>query len=121
MARIQEEAHGASRWEPESYFSFDVHVAELCGEVCGFMVSRHVGSDEREVLNIAVAPHARRQGIATALLDFLRDPEVFLEVRESNLTAQTLYTRIGFRAVGRRTGYYDDPAEDALVMRRSLT
>lgn len=119
ITRIQGEAHGASQWEPETYFSFDVQVAESRNEVCGFMVSRRVAPDEREVLNVAVAPEARRLGIATALLDSLRDSGVFLEVRESNAPAQRLYAKIGFKVVGRRNGYYDDPVEDALVMRRS--
>jgi ribosomal-protein-alanine N-acetyltransferase len=78
-----------------------------------------VAPGEAEILNIAVAPSHRRNGIATALIDSLDAPEVFLEVRESNEPAQRLYSKLGFRTVGRREQYYDDPEEAALVMRRS--
>ena len=43
-----------------------------------------------------------------------------LEVRATNLPAQALYTRHGFRAAGRRRNYYTDPTEDALVMNAAL-
>ncbi len=43
--------------------------------------------------------------------------ECFLEVRESNLAAQSLYAQCGFEPVGKRRRYYSNPPEDALVMR----
>jgi ribosomal-protein-alanine N-acetyltransferase len=46
--------------------------------------------------------------------------EVFLEVRESNRSAQALYLAYGFRAVGQRAAYYRNPREDALVLRLEL-
>ncbi|MDZ4798215.1 MAG: GNAT family N-acetyltransferase [Bryobacteraceae bacterium] len=119
IARIQLGSHGASQWEPETYFTFDVRVAEQNGVAAGFLVSRMVGPGELEILNIAVAPEARRVGIATALIEGLDAPDVFLEVRESNAPAQRLYCKLGFETVGRREKYYDDPVEAALVMRRS--
>lgn len=80
--------------------------------------------DEAELANIATAPEARRRGLAAALLDdaltTLGDEGVasmFLEVRESNVAARALYASRGFRAVGRRRGYYRLPDEDALVLR----
>jgi ribosomal-protein-alanine N-acetyltransferase len=45
-----------------------------------------------------------------------RVQEVFLEVRESNQSAQALYLSAGFRPVGQRTAYYRNPKEDALVL-----
>jgi ribosomal-protein-alanine acetyltransferase len=119
ITRIQEASHGSSTWQPDTYFAFDVHVAEKNGEIAGFMVSRNVGPDEAEVLNLAVAPEARRSGVGTALIETLETLDVFLEVREANTTAQALYRKLGFRVVGRRDDYYDDPREAALVMRRS--
>lgn len=118
IRRIQSASHGSSHWEPASYFAFDVHVAERDGVVAAFMVTRTIGQEETEVLNLAVAPEARRQGLATALLEAIETREVFLEVRESNLPAQQLYAKLGFRVVGRREGYYEDPPEAALVMGR---
>lgn len=78
---------------------------------------------EAELLNLAVSPACRRQGLATALLDFadayLRGEgvsDIFLEVRKSNAPAATLYTRRGFCPIGIRRGYYRFPTEDAVVM-----
>jgi ribosomal-protein-alanine N-acetyltransferase len=45
---------------------------------------------------------------------------LYLEVRESNVAARALYQSRRFDIVGRRRGYYQRPAEDALVLRRSL-
>ena len=80
------------------------------------------------VLNLAVAPEFRRRGIGGALLDAglsalqrRRVEEVFLEVRESNHSAQALYLAYGFRAVGQRAAYYRNPREDALVLRLGFT
>jgi ribosomal-protein-alanine acetyltransferase len=118
IARVQLASHGASQWAPDTYFAFNVMVAERESELAGFMVTRITAPGEIEVLNIAVAPEFRRRGIATLLLDSLVADEVFLEVRESNLPAQELYRKTGFQIVGRREDYYDDPVETALVMRR---
>ena len=99
-------------------FLFDLRVATLRGALVGFIVSRVVAAGESEVLNLAVTPEARNRGVANALLDEMTEPEVFLEVRESNTVARALYEKQGFRVVGRREDYYDDPVESALVMRR---
>ena len=98
-------------------------VAEVDDTVVGYLVAREAGG-AGEILNLAVDPPARRQGIARALLDAglttLRRrgaEEIFLEVRESNLAAQALYLGAGFRPVGQRARYYRNPLEDALVLR----
>ena len=95
-------------------------------EVLGYVVSWHV-LDEGEVANVAVTPEARGRGIGAALLvAALEDARqrgtraVFLEVRESNVAARSLYERHGFERVGLRKGYYVRPKEDALIMRRDL-
>jgi ribosomal-protein-alanine acetyltransferase len=119
ITRIQQQSHGSSTWQPDTYFAFDVHIAEKNGLVAGFMVSRSVGPDEAEVLNLAVAPEARQAGVGTALIEALDAMDIFLEVRESNEAARNLYRKLGFRVVGKRDDYYDDPPETALVMRRS--
>jgi ribosomal-protein-alanine N-acetyltransferase len=78
------------------------------------------------IMNVAVDPAVRRQGIATALLEELiarldRDgtAQITLEVRPSNAAAIALYERFGFRSAGRRRRYYQDNGEDALVMWRT--
>lgn len=77
------------------------------------------------LMNIAVDPHARRRGVATALLHRLFEQvgsdraQYTLEVRPSNRPAIAMYERFGFRPAGRRRGYYHDNREDALVMWRA--
>jgi ribosomal-protein-alanine N-acetyltransferase len=77
------------------------------------------------VMNVAVAPEHRRQGVASALLGELyvrvddEEARYTLEVRRSNDGAIRLYEREGFRAAGLRRRYYQDNGEDALVMWRT--
>jgi ribosomal-protein-alanine N-acetyltransferase len=95
-------------------------------EVLGYVVALVVGS-ESEIADLAVAPEARRLGIGRALLNeaiaalaAAAVRTVYLEVRESNQAARTLYASAGFAPVGRRRGYYRSPVEDALVLRREI-
>ena len=99
-------------------------VATRDGAVVGYAIASRVG-DEAELANIAVDPAARRAGIGALLLDDLLTTTdappgatMYLEVRASNDSAQTLYRSRGFEAAGRRKGYYSRPTEDAVVMRR---
>jgi ribosomal-protein-alanine N-acetyltransferase len=77
------------------------------------------------LMNIAVDPDHRREGLATALLTELihrvggEDARVTLEVRESNAPAIDLYHRFGFLSAGLRRRYYQDNGEDALIMWRT--
>lgn len=87
-----------------------------------------VGGREADLLNVAVVPESRREGIASLLLNYViariadRADNLFLEVRESNSAAIGLYENLGFNQVGVRPNYY--PArqgrEDALILARSL-
>jgi ribosomal-protein-alanine N-acetyltransferase len=77
------------------------------------------------IMNVAVAPEHRREGLATALLTelFARvnedEPRYTLEVRTSNAGAIALYERHGFRGAGLRRRYYQDNGEDAVIMWRT--
>ena len=86
-----------------------------------------VMADEGEIADVAVAPAARRRGIARVLLERIAAEAteagvraLYLEVRESNEAARALYESLGFAQVGRRRGYYQHPSEDALLLRRNL-
>jgi ribosomal-protein-alanine N-acetyltransferase len=120
IAAIQAASPQASQWDPGSYLEHDCAVAVEQGRVTGFLVSRRVAPDERDILNVAVDPAQRRKGIARALLasELARGTgRWFLEVRASNTAALRLYETAGFQVCGRRPGYYQEPAEEGIVMR----
>lgn len=84
--------------------------------------------DEAQILNVATAPAARRQGVGAALLQSCLDQaraagavSIWLEVRAGNSAAQELYAGYGFGVEARRRGYYQPDGEDALLMQLSLT
>jgi [ribosomal protein S18]-alanine N-acetyltransferase len=101
-----------------SYFLVAGHGEEIKGFISGRRIL-----DEGEILNLAVKPTERRTGVGKALVQALLERfgrenvlQVFLEVRESNLGAIAFYQGLRFRRVGKRTGYYRNPAEAALVL-----
>ena len=79
--------------------------------------------DEGYISNVAVSQDRRREGIADMLLTELyarakakKLSFLTLEVRESNIPAQSLYKKHGYAEVGRRKAYYSRPKEDAVLM-----
>ena len=104
--------------------SLSLGAVDDTGTLVGYLVlSRYV--DAWHVMNVAVAPERRREGIAAALLRQLLDQTrgdakrgYTLEVRVSNVGAISLYEGFGFRPKGVRRGYYTDNREDALIMWR---
>ena len=101
-------------------------VVEQGGCVVGFVCFRMLGK-EAELLNLAVLPSFRGQGIGAFLVKqtLLEAAEkgagrIFLEVRDANLPALRLYEHLGFEQAGRRPGYYSNPPGDALVLQRWL-
>jgi ribosomal-protein-alanine N-acetyltransferase len=121
-------------WPPSAFLSeiqFTWSWFRLAGEagpdgrlarVDAFLIG-WVMPDDMHVLNVAVAPEARRRGLARRLL--LEALEGFaerggglasLEVRPSNVAARRLYEALGFRKAGLRKNYYRGDHEDALVM-----
>lgn len=112
---------------------FHCWIIQRIYETAGFAIASRSKGDYH-ILNLCVAPWARRQGFASRLLGVLlaearliRAERATLEVRESNLKAQTLYHFYGFSEVERRAAYYQgvydgegklkdkDNREDALV------
>jgi ribosomal-protein-alanine N-acetyltransferase len=132
-----EETCGLSRW------GWDAYHAELAPDknsimliakvrsmksssttdtVIGFIAARQI-ADELHINNVAVKERYRRLGIAQKLMALAIDEAAkrgaqtaFLEVRAGNAPAQALYARCGFKVSGRRSYYYTQPLEDALVM-----
>ena len=75
----------------------------------------------------STAPSFRRQGVARALLSWafaalclLGAQDVFLEVRAQNSAAQALYRSLGFVQTGLRRNFYATPADDAVLMQKTL-
>ena len=94
------------------------------GQLIGYVGSQTV-LGETDMMNLAVAPEARRRGtgraLVLALVDALTEKgshSLMLEVRVSNTPAQKLYESLGFSQVGRRPKYYVNPREDALILRK---
>ena len=109
--------------ELRSVWSYWV-VALSADTVVGYIGSQS-SIDESDVMNVAVHPDWRRQGIAENLIEHLirelknrGSKALMLEVRASNAPAIALYEKLGFRQVGLRKNYYKNPKEDALILRK---
>jgi N6-L-threonylcarbamoyladenine synthase len=114
---FEEEVHQDLAWR---------QVAQNDGEeVAGFLLGREY-PDAWHLMDLAVAPGARRRGAADSLLGAFvaaadeAERPVFLEVRPKNVEAMALYKKWGFIPVGLRKRYYTDTGEDALVMMRPV-
>jgi ribosomal-protein-alanine N-acetyltransferase len=131
VARLSYSAPEAGNWAAWDYerlveLGMAGWVAVRDQQIVGFVVARCAAS-ELEILNVVIAKEFRRAGAATALLAACFDRasqrgahKAFLEVRESNHAAISLYRREGFHISGRRVQYYHNPDEDALLMTRVL-
>lgn len=93
-------------------------------QIVGYVGSQTV-MGETDMMNLAVHPGRRREGIGRLLIERLI-PELndrgshclTLEVRASNSPAQALYEKMGFHQTGLRKNYYRNPKEDAIILRK---
>jgi [ribosomal protein S18]-alanine N-acetyltransferase len=97
-------------------------------QLIGYAGMLFTGGPEADVLTLAVNPRRWGRGTGTALLEALLDEaaerhcqQIFLEVREDNPRARSLYLRHGFAEIGVRRGYYQPAGVDAIVMRKDLS
>ncbi|HEY8486587.1 MAG TPA: ribosomal protein S18-alanine N-acetyltransferase, partial [Limnochordales bacterium] len=102
-------------------------VARVHGRTVGY-VGIWIVADEGHITNVAVHPDYRSRGVGRRLLHAITELAIrkgarrlTLEVRRSNLRAQSLYQSLGFQSVGVRRGYYRDNNEDAIIMWRDLS
>ena len=98
----------------------------LKDEILGYAIGEHY-HPEVHISNVAVKPANRRSGIGSKLVYSLihwaesrNACELWLEVRESNISAQAMYRNFGFIESGFRKAYYKNPREDALLMNLAL-
>src|ERR1700733_4568421 len=142
MANLERQCVTAGHWTDEQYrqafgtegpqrfmivaAASDTAETAARKRILGFLIAQHV-APEWELENIVVAPEARRRGVGKQLLEALfavaretNSDSIFLEVRESNVAARTLYKRSGFEQTGTRKSYYLEPSEKAILYRRTL-
>ena len=108
-----------------SYICLDIGMCFTAldnGEPIAYIIGRKI-PPEGEIYRIAVRPDKRQRGIGYRLLSYALKTEmgggvetVFLEVREKNLPARALYTSYGFNEIGIRKNYYQNPADNAVIM-----
>ena len=133
VAELEKICFGTEAWSEKSVASELENelahwlVAEENGAVTGYVGSQTV-LGETDMMNVAVHPDHRRQGIAealvTALVCDLKEQGshcLTLEVRSSNAPAQKLYEKLGFDRIGLRKNYYRNPKEDAIILRKEWT
>ena len=97
-------------------------IAKMSGRIIGYICSTLI-TDEGNILDIAVHPAFRGQGIASALIEetikhlkALGCRAIFLEVRISHESALRMYDKFEFKVIGTRKDYYASPVEDASIM-----
>ena len=102
------------------------YVAFYNGKIAGYIGAHNV-LGEVYITNVAVFPEFRRKGIAGRLISALEKKMaeenalyITLEVRKTNLSAIALYEKMGFKEVGRRKNFYENPREDAVLMTHYL-
>ncbi len=127
IARLEEECF-TDPWSEKDIFSLVCSESGMCftavsdGEVIAYVFGRII-PPEGEIYRVAVTPDKRRRGIGYRLLSYALKTErgrgletTFLEVRKENRAARALYSAQGFREVGLRKSYYQDPTDDAVIM-----
>lgn len=109
------------KWEQSLYL-----VAKSSSQVVGYFCAL-IGAEEIHITNLAVRKEYRQLRIGRCLVErgLLEGKNrgcqtAWLDVRASNLKAQTLYNRLGFQKVATRKKYYRQPVEDAYILCCSL-
>ncbi len=113
-------------FEQNSFLVFALRPHVQPAKLAAYVALYHT-LDEMEILNIAVDPQLRRQGLGYHLLhNTIKNAKqchverMVLEVRTSNIPARNLYEKLGFISVGLRKKYYADTGEDACVYALAL-
>ena len=106
----------------EDFFDLDFTIAlkAVVGQSVAGYAGLYISGSDGYITNVAVTAAMRRKGVGRTLIKELKNlPEVenlFLEVRESNLPAITLYESEGFLRDGVRKNFYSNPRENAILM-----
>jgi len=132
ICRIENESF-AVPWSRTSFESTllsptaELYKADSDGNLVGIGCLLHVAQDG-EIADIATDRSYRKQGIGRQLLEYMINEAavfgcttVYLEVRDSNTVARSLYRSEGFDEIGIRRGYYREPTEDAILMKKDIS
>lgn len=94
-----------------------ISVKDEKGVITGYVIIFN-NSSSLEIMKIGVNPKYRQKGFGTILINEMKKSrmEIFLEVREGNVTAIEFYKKNGFKEVGKRKNYYRDTGENAIIM-----
>ena len=130
MLKIEKKAF-ASHWNKQTFVdelsaeNGYYIVAKEDGKILGYTGFRYV-LDEAHITTLAVHHKHRKKGIGGKLIEKLINDarerglkKLYLEVRQSNVPAQKIYKKHGFKVLDRRREYYQHPVEDALVMQNA--
>ena len=130
VAELEKICFGSAAWSEKSIASelnnaLSLWIVAVEDEkILGYVGSQTV-MGETDMMNVAVHPDYRKQGIATGLITELigalkkRESHCLtLEVRASNEPAKNLYKMLDFEEIGIRKNYYRNPREDALILRK---
>ena len=111
-------------WGHEAILSYidTTYVVIKDSRVVAYLISNLI-APEGELYRIAVSEECRKTGIGKALLSYATNDlkkrglsAFYLEVREKNIPARTLYTSFGFKETGVRRNYYKNPSDNAVLM-----
>lgn len=101
-------------------------VAQLSEKIIGFIFFDNI-FEETEIYKLVILKNYRNKGIASFIMKFFLDEmkknkqeKIFLEVREGNKVAISLYKKFDFKYVRKITNYYSNPTEDAIVMLKEV-
>lgn len=129
LSELDKKCVGNEGWSAESFIS---EVEKENGIViCCYannciigLISGYFAGDEADITSIAVDEKYRHIGIASALITKFEKNlpeyinEIFLEVRESNIPAISLYEKFKFKKISIRKNFYSNPNENAMVMKK---
>ncbi len=134
VKRLEDQLFPVDAWSEELFHneiaevgsSREVMVARVAEKIVGYVSLRYVGT-EGDVVTIAVDPTVQKQGVGTAMMNWLETAarghgvqQLFLEVRSDNIPAIAMYLARDFERIDLRRNYYD-PGVDAYVMRKRFT
>lgn len=131
LSELDKRSVGADGWSAESFRSeaekengYVLYIMEDSRVIA--LLAAYYAVGEGDITSVAVAEDYRRRGLAQRLISELEAilpedaEEIFLEVRESNAPAIGLYEKCGFERLAVRKNFYDNPRENAIVMRKII-